>query len=694
MAAVQVPQGAVAQGETRIAGPYTRVRSEIVLPLVWGLFLGRAALLGDVSPFGVVFVAAVRRSRPESALWAGLGVFLGMVSRDPLRAPGLFALVAGTLLAAGAWESAPETVRHLFPLLVGCFAALVPLAPVGALPSSTMPEILDGVLGLGLAVAYHDGIPFALPRTEAAERPGDPTGFLVLLASALSATAPLEVAGLPVGLFLAPLAGLAAARVGGAGLGAVAALAVGSVFNLAGGLPLPLVAMTAAAAMLAGWARRYGVPAAVIAAIGGALAFARAVSSLELLLGALALFAAALIVAWAPPMALWEYAWTWLGLGPARPDRALRRRLREMSSVLHMLSAAVDEQAVATVPLVQRQALATPDRIVTGVTERVCDGCARYNECWDRDVYRTYRRLQEGLERFGPPGDQDDLTRNLESWCVRPRQVAIALGYVYDLSEMEARLVRRWRATRSALAEPLRTVSELLERVEREGDVLTPTALRWTCGIATRPHTRGPGAVSGDAYAVRHLPGDRLLVGLSDGMGSGVAAAVESEPTISLAERMLAAGFGIRPAAQTVNSLMLLEGSEDTFATLDLTLVHLNDGEAEFVKVGAPPTLLVRKGRPERVEGHTPPSGILRDVQVDVRRRRVAAGDWLISLTDGAFDCLADEEDWLDGFLRSLDQARGPQWVADQLLERARRHELTDDATVVVVRLEAVNRAL
>lgn len=692
MAAVRVPPGTVAESGVRF-GPFARIRSDVVLPLVWGLFLGRAALLGDVSPFGVVFVAAVRRGRPESAIWAAVGVFLGMVSRDPLRAPGTFVLIGGTLLAAGAWEGLPEVAARAFPLLVGALCALVPLVPIGAVPTSAVPEILDGVLGLGLVVAYQDGLPFALPRTEPSERPGDPTGFLVLLASALAAMAPLVVVGIPVGAFVAPLAGLAAARVGGAGLGAVAALAVGGVFNLAGGLPLPLIAMTAASAMLAGWARRYGVPAAVLAAVGGALAFARAVSGVELLLGALVAFALAIVLAWAPPMALWEYAWTWLGLGPARPERALRRRLREMSSVLHMLSAAVDEQAVSAVPLPQRQALSSPDRIVTGVTQRVCDGCAKYAECWDRDVYRTYRRLQEGLERFGPPDEQGDLARNLESWCLRPRQVAIALGYVYDLSEMEARLVRRWRATRSALAEPLRTVSELLERVERDGDRTSATALRWTCGIATRPRTRGPGAVSGDAYAIRHLTGDRLLIGLSDGMGSGVAAAVESEPTISLAERMLAAGFGIRPAAQTVNSLMLLEGSEDTFATLDLSLVHLDRGDAEFVKIGAPPSFLVRKGKPERVEGHTPPSGILRDVPVDVRRRRIGAGDWLISLTDGAFDALAEDPDWLDGFLRGLDQARGPQWVADQLLARALTHEpVRDDATVVAVRLDAGTR--
>lgn len=693
MAAVQIPRGPVPHRGAQY-GPLTRVRSDVLLPVAWGLFLGRAALLGDVSPFGIVFVAAVRRGRPGSALWAALGVFLGMVSRDPLRAPGLFVLVGGTLLAAGAWETLPDAFRRFFPVLVGALAALVPLAPLGAMPSSAVPEILDGILGLGLAVAYQDGLPFALPRAEPAERPGDPTGFLVLLASALAAMAPLLAFGIPVGAFLVPLAGLAAARVGGAGLGAVAALAVGGVFNLSGGLPLPLVAMTAASAMLAGWARRYGVPAAVLAAVAGALAFARAVPTVSLLFGALAAFALAILVAWVPPMALWEYAWTWLGLGPARPDRALRRRLREMSSVLHMLSAAVDEQAVATMPQVQRQALATPDRIVSGVTQRACEGCAKYAECWDRDVYRTYRRLQEGLERFGPPDSQNNLTLNLESWCLRPRQVAIALGYVYDLSEMEARLVRRWRATRSALAEPLRTVSELLERVERDGDVASPTALRWTCGIASRPRTRGPGAVSGDAYTIRHLPGDRLLVGLSDGMGSGVAAAVESEPTISLAERMLAAGFGIRPAAQTVNSLMLLEGNEDTFATLDLALIHLDSGEAEFVKIGAPPTLLVRRGKLDRVDGHAPPSGILREVQVDVRRRRVGVGDWLIAVTDGAFDTLAQDGDWLDGFLRSLDQARGPQWVADQLLEHALRQESPrDDATVVAVRLEGAHHS-
>lgn len=660
----------------------------------WGLVLGHASLLGDVAPFGLVYAAAVRRTDPPRAAWAAGGALIGTTLRAPAAAPVAAVILFALVLAVGALDALPDLASRLG---VAAAAIACALAGAGSLATAQAPGLtaaLDAVVGGVLYLPFVDGVRVAAgrPRSRISLDGSESVGFLLLLSCALATAAPYAPLGVPAAALLLPLAAQGAARVAGAGAGAVCGLAVGALFVLAGGAQPPLVLMAAAGAVLGAWGCRHGSAWGALGSAAGGLVFARTLGPTVLdLVGGLGAYLLATVMAWASPAALWEVGASYVGLAPSRPDRALRRRLRAISRVMDMLSTAVVEQAASDPTSGPKRAAAgQADRLVQGVTRRACVGCGQYGQCWHHDVHTTYLRLKGALAHLDQPEGEAEVEEGLRSWCLRPRPVAIALGYVHDLHEVESRLVRRWRATRSALSEPLRGVSEVLGSVDEAQADPAPDRLAFAWGLAMRPRGGSAGGrVCGDACTVRTLPGARLLVALSDGMGVGSAAAVESEPTIRLADRLLETGFGVRTAAQTVNSLMVLEGSEDTFATLDLAVVQLATGDAEFVKIGAPPSFLVRRGRLERVEVHAPPAGILREVRVDVRRRHMASGDWLVAMTDGAYDPLTRDGEWLEGFLRAMGRARGPQWVADQLLRKACEigGEGMDDATVAVVRL-------
>ena len=672
-------------------------RASLALPglasAFWGALLGHASLLGDVAPFGLAYVAAVRRADPPRAAWAAGGALFGTLLRAPTAAPSAAVLLFAVVLAIGALDAAPALATRLGIASAGLACALSALVPQ---TNEIVPltAALDGVLGAALYLPFTDGVRVAggRPRSRLSLDGTESVGFLLLLSCALASAAPYAALGVPVAALIVPFVAQGAGRVAGAGAGAVCGLAVGALFVLAGGGEPPLVLMAAAGAVLGAWGRRHGSAWGALGAAAGGLVFARTLGpTVQDLVGGLSAYLIATMLAWASPAALWEVAASYVGLAPVRPDRALRRRLRQISRVMDMLSSAMVEPAAAqAAPDGERPLVSRAERLVQGVTRRACVGCGQYGQCWHHDVHNTYLRLQAALTRLDEREAEAEVEEGLRTWCLRPRPVAIALGYVHDLHDMEARLVRRWRATRSALSEPLRGVSEALGHVDESPPESASDHLAFAWGLAMRPRGGHDGGhMNGDACMVRTLPGARLLIALSDGMGAGSAAAVESEPTVRLADRLLESGFGVRTAAQTVNSLMVLEGSEDTFATLDLTVVQLDTGEAEFVKIGAPPALLVRRGRLERVEVHAPPAGILREVRVDVRRRRLTSGDWLVAMTDGAFDPLSRDSEWLEGFLRALERARGPQWVADQLLQKACEMggEGMDDATVAVVRL-------
>ena len=84
--------------------------------------------------------------------------------------------------------------------------------------------------------------------------------------------------------------------------------------------------------------------------------------------------------------------------------------------------------------------------------------------------------------------------------------------------------------------------------------------------------------VSGDNYTFVQNPDGQAIMSLSDGMGSGQTASRESQKVIELTEQLLETGFSARAALKLVNTILLLTGSEQHPATLDLCCIDLNTG--------------------------------------------------------------------------------------------------------------------
>ena len=64
-------------------------------------------------------------------------------------------------------------------------------------------------------------------------------------------------------------------------------------------------------------------------------------------------------------------------------------------------------------------------------------------------------------------------------------------------------------------------------------------------------------------------------------------------------------------ALECVNQLLMLKCQEDMYATLDVLLLDLSTCRARFLKQGAPPSYILRKGRVYTIHAETLPVGIL-----------------------------------------------------------------------------------
>ena len=97
-----------------------------------------------------------------------------------------------------------------------------------------------------------------------------------------------------------------------------------------------------------------------------------------------------------------------------------------------------------------------------------------------------------------------------------------------------------------------------------------------------------------------------------------------------------------------VNVALALKSDEESGATLDLVSVDLYTGTARLFKAGAAPGFLVHGGKARAVGEASLPMGILGGVSGQSRVVHLAAGDYVVLVSDGL---LAD----------------GPGWVLQQL---------------------------
>ncbi len=189
----------------------------------------------------------------------------------------------------------------------------------------------------------------------------------------------------------------------------------------------------------------------------------------------------------------------------------------------------------------------------------------------------------------------------------------------------------------------------------------------------------------GDAASVCQLNGQALLL-LSDGMGTGGAAAVNAGVTLDIAVKLLQAGFGTKAALQAINSALMLKADE-SFSTLDLAQIDLYTGETDLFKAGAPPTYLRRHGHTDRISPRSLPLGIVSDINASHTKLHLSCDDLLVIVSDGA---IAEDDAWLIHYItESADDSMDifSKHLAEAAKERrSDGHE--DDITVLAARLE------
>lgn len=203
---------------------------------------------------------------------------------------------------------------------------------------------------------------------------------------------------------------------------------------------------------------------------------------------------------------------------------------------------------------------------------------------------------------------------------------------------------------------------------------------------ATTIMAKSGNKVSGDTKSVRKIGEDKALVALSDGMGNGMEAEKYSNVAISLIESFYEAGFQDATATALCNRLLALN-NEDNYSAMDICLIDLRSGKADFIKLGAPKSYLMQGHNIEEIENTSLPIGILEDVYPVSSTRTLYDKDIILWVSDGVYDTLGD-----NAIRRILTCNKGlnPQGICDAIAYEM-KPLLKDDSSCICVRIIGKN---
>lgn len=227
----------------------------------------------------------------------------------------------------------------------------------------------------------------------------------------------------------------------------------------------------------------------------------------------------------------------------------------------------------------------------------------------------------------------------------------------------------------------------LIERCGDEFRLHTTERAVFSVALGAAQHSCNNGRLCGDAYEFYRDGKGRVMMILSDGMGTGGHAAIDSCMASSLMSRLLKGGFDCNCALKIVNCALLVKSNEESLATLDIACLDLFSGKAEIFKAGAPLTLIRKGNRIVKVDSASLPAGILREVAFEQSCAALDDGDLVLMISDGA---LVESTKWIEQRLLEFSND-APQEFCDKIISEVsmrRSGDHDDDVTVLLAKIE------
>ena len=215
---------------------------------------------------------------------------------------------------------------------------------------------------------------------------------------------------------------------------------------------------------------------------------------------------------------------------------------------------------------------------------------------------------------------------------------------------------------------------------------------RFEMAIGNSMATKSKSEVSGDSVLNIRLKDGKYLVAISDGMGTGNQAKKSSTQALKMLENLLLSGFDKKTSLDLINSSLINQDNE-VFATLDIAIVDLYNGNIEFIKSGACPTYIKNNKRVQIIKANSLPTGIIEKGNIQTFDYDINSGDILLMCTDGVLDANIEYKNkdlWLKYLLEDIETTNTGK-IADLILNEAIDNNfgvIKDDMSIIVCKFK------
>ena len=703
-----------------------------------GLILSTAHIADSPAPFGLAFLAAMGYGSGGALCLVGcaLGYFAA------------FGVASGTQLAAGCCltfltayflRSRPFVQTRWYPPLVSA-AAYIPTRLVLYLLTGGVSLLLISRMALflilcaGATYGFDDLLRAQEPRTANAEICRNVSAVFLLACLLMGVNNLLLFDTLSVGRALSVLILLVLSGTGGALCGASAGVILGIAMDVAAGDGVLFSVVYAAAGLLSGQfcKHRRGfflstfAAAYLLALFCVPLPALRIGASAELLLavGAYLVLPKKFVVAvgaFLQPMRA--------GSGESGLRRYVAGRVGGMAHAYQQLHDTASQAAAA----MENDADAA--KIFDRAADRVCCRCKLQQECWTRRALDTLNIMNDATRRIQTRGRllPEDFPPYFRDRCVYLHEYTEVVNGELRLRAYRQRMQETLQENRTVLWQQYADFAQVLTNVSRELDsgygadpLAEQRLIRYlrTVGVeadaAVFRESTGRLRVTIDSRYLRpllELPdyldklsaalgvrlcmpedsvrGDSLLLleaeplAVSDGMGCGESAADGSIGTVGMLEEFLRSGVSPTLAMKLLNSAMLLRDGENWgYATVDLMCMNLFTGEADFYKYGAAPTYVKSGGALKKLRCTSFAPGLEQESgkAPDELHMHLKPGSVAVIASDGV---VSDGQDlWLRRLLNDFEDGDMKTLAGSVVRAAIREYGRGDDMTALAVKVE------
>lgn len=173
---------------------------------------------------------------------------------------------------------------------------------------------------------------------------------------------------------------------------------------------------------------------------------------------------------------------------------------------------------------------------------------------------------------------------------------------------------------------------------------------------------------------------------LSDGMGSGTRAKIDSAFVCGLLTKLLECGIEAETAIELLNTSLLVKSSDESFATLDLCRVDLYTGNTTIYKAGGADSYIKSGNNVTKIKGKGLPIGVCESLSLSAHTFIAGENDVIIMTSDGA----ELSEQWLEQAF-SRDSGKNMDELVKTVASAARFNAekgREDDISVVAIQLK------